>query len=190
MTRYSVTACPEDEGSFVWQGGGQAQGGEDGRSSGGGEETTLKGERDAHGKMITATGAKIQTQQCSSARGTDGMKIPPDQNVEKGTWGQSIGNKPSVAVQKEMNWKGVFSGSSCRGAVGLESDRGGSGHFRGVGWIPSAAQWIKRSGIAAAVVRIQLLAWELPYAVDAAIKLKKKKKGILFGYNYIYTHLA
>ena len=33
-----------------------------------------------------------------------------------------------------------------------------------------------RSSVAVAVAKIQLLAWELPYAVSAAIKKEKKKK--------------
>ena len=37
------------------------------------------------------------------------------------------------------------------------------------GYIPGLAQWVKGSGIAAPVARIQSLAWELPYAVGAAI---------------------
>ena len=48
--------------------------------------------------------------------------------------------------------------------------------------IPSPVHLVKGSGVTAAVVLsynytwIQSLAWELPYAVGAAIKLKKKKK--------------
>ena len=44
-------------------------------------------------------------------------------------------------------------------------------------WLPAPPQWIKGSGIATAVVRIQSPAWELPYA-EAAIKNKNKKKCI------------
>ena len=48
--------------------------------------------------------------------------------------------------------------------------------------IPGLAQWIKKSSVAAAMVevsavaQIQSLAQELPYAVGAAIKLKKLLK--------------
>ena len=51
---------------------------------------------------------------------------------------------------------------------------------RGVGSAPGLAQQVKGSGVATAaswvtaVARIQFLAWELPYAVGAAIKKKKK----------------
>ena len=42
-----------------------------------------------------------------------------------------------------------------------------------VGSIPSPAQWVKRSGVAAAVAQIQSLAMELPYAVVWPLKKKK-----------------
>ena len=54
-----------------------------------------------------------------------------------------------------------------------------------MGLVPSLEQWVKESGVAAAVAwvtapaRIQSLAWELAYAVGAAIKKKKKKKEFL-----------
>ena len=41
--------------------------------------------------------------------------------------------------------------------------------------VQSLAWWVKGSGIAAAVARIQSLAWELPYAMGAAIKMKLNK---------------
>ena len=47
---------------------------------------------------------------------------------------------------------------------------------------PSPAQWVKGSGVATALAsvkataQIQSLAWECPFAADAAIKKKKKKK--------------
>ena len=53
---------------------------------------------------------------------------------------------------------------------------------RGAGLIPGSVQCGLRIWIAAAVVyvvalaRIQSLAWELPYAMGAALKKKKKKK--------------
>ena len=43
-----------------------------------------------------------------------------------------------------------------------------------VGSIPSPAQWVKRSGVAATVAQTQSLAMELPYALGVAIKKKKK----------------
>ena len=43
--------------------------------------------------------------------------------------------------------------------------------------IPSPAQWVKRSSIAAGVAQIQSLAQELPYAPYAANVAIKKKKG-------------
>ena len=46
--------------------------------------------------------------------------------------------------------------------------------LRGTTLIPSPAQWVKGSGTAVAVARIQLLAQELPYAAGAAIRRKKK----------------
>ena len=39
--------------------------------------------------------------------------------------------------------------------------------------IPSLAQWVKGSNVAAAVAQIQSLAWESPYATGAAIKKKR-----------------
>ena len=57
--------------------------------------------------------------------------------------------------------------------------------YRGTGSIPGPAQWVKGFGVAAAPVRItavaqsQSLAWELPYATGAAIKINKQKKMIL-----------
>ena len=38
--------------------------------------------------------------------------------------------------------------------------------------VTSLVQWVKGSQVAAAAARIQSLAWELPYAVDVAIKFK------------------
>ena len=55
------------------------------------------------------------------------------------------------------------------------------GHCRGTGLIPSAAQWVKGWGIAAAkvqvvaVVWIQSLALELPHAMGSAIKRRKRR---------------
>ena len=43
----------------------------------------------------------------------------------------------------------------------------------GVGSIPGPAQWVKGSGVATAVAQIQSLAWELSYAMGAAIGEKK-----------------
>ena len=45
-----------------------------------------------------------------------------------------------------------------------------------MGSIPGLAECVKESGIATAVDWIQVLAWELPYAVGAAIKYKLKKR--------------
>ena len=44
--------------------------------------------------------------------------------------------------------------------------------------IPGLVQWVKASGVAAAVAQIQSLAQELPYAVGAAIKTTKKRLGM------------
>ena len=48
-----------------------------------------------------------------------------------------------------------------------------------MGLIPRLAKWVEGSGVAvakvAAVVRIQSLAWEHPYAEGVDIKLKKKR---------------
>ena len=52
----------------------------------------------------------------------------------------------------------------------------------GAGSIPSPVQRVKESGIAPAVVQVKAAAWFLPLALetsiclDAAIKLKKKKR--------------
>ena len=51
-----------------------------------------------------------------------------------------------------------------------------------MGSIPSLVQWVKGSGIGAAVswvtaaAQIQSLAWEIPYAAGAAIKKKEREK--------------
>ena len=64
--------------------------------------------------------------------------------------------------------------------MGEASDCGDSGRCGGVGSIPNLAQRVKGSSIAAtmarvaAAARIQLLAWELPYAMGASINRKKK----------------
>ena len=42
--------------------------------------------------------------------------------------------------------------------------------------VPTVAQWVKGSNIAAATVQIQPLAPELPYTSGSAIKKKKRKK--------------
>ena len=55
----------------------------------------------------------------------------------------------------------------------------------GTGSIPSLVQWIKGSGIVAAVAQIQSLAWELPDAVGAAEKQKKEKKTLKIKIKYI-----
>ena len=41
-------------------------------------------------------------------------------------------------------------------------------------WVPAPrpAQWVKGSGVAAAVAQIQSLAWGLPYAKSVAVKKK------------------
>ena len=60
------------------------------------------------------------------------------------------------------------------------------GHYRGMGSIPGPVQCrLKRSGITASVVKvtpvaqIQPLAWDLSYALGAAIKkIKEKKKSL------------
>ena len=72
--------------------------------------------------------------------------------------------------------------SSCCGAVSSESDCGSSPCCGSVGSILSPMQWVKGSGVAAAVTYtacagIRPLAWEFPYAMGAAIK--KKKKSVL-----------
>ena len=54
-----------------------------------------------------------------------------------------------------------------------ESDCSGSGPCGGAGLIPSLAQWVKGSSVAAAEAEIQSLARELPYAVSLDIKKKK-----------------
>ena len=54
--------------------------------------------------------------------------------------------------------------------------------------IPAQVQWVKGSGLVTAEVQItavapiQFLAWELPYAMDAALKKKKIEKKDLFFY--------
>ena len=51
-----------------------------------------------------------------------------------------------------------------------------------MGSIPSLLQWVKGSGIGAAVswvtaaAQIQSLAWEIPYAAGAAIKKKRERE--------------
>ena len=63
--------------------------------------------------------------------------------------------------------------------MGQESDFSGSGYCGGMCLIPGLVQWVKES-VATAVVyvapvaQIQSLIQELPYAVGAAIKKKKK----------------
>ena len=63
-------------------------------------------------------------------------------------------------------------------------DCSGSGHCKGKGSIPGLVQQVKGSSIAAAVMQVaavtwtQSLAWELPYAADAALKEKKKKPAV------------
>ena len=52
----------------------------------------------------------------------------------------------------------------------LESNCSSLGHCGGLGLIPGLVQWVKRSGVATAVARIQSLARELPYAVGVAVK--------------------
>ena len=47
------------------------------------------------------------------------------------------------------------------------------GPCRGMDLIPSLGQWVKESGIVAAVARMKSLAREFPYATDAVIKKKK-----------------
>ena len=47
---------------------------------------------------------------------------------------------------------------------------------RAMGVIPGPAQWVKGSRVATAAVQIQSLVQELPYAMGAAVKLKKKKR--------------
>ena len=44
------------------------------------------------------------------------------------------------------------------------------GFLQRCGFDPCLEQWVKGSGITAAVAQIQSLAWELPHAVGAAIK--------------------
>ena len=56
-----------------------------------------------------------------------------------------------------------------------ESHCRGLGCCRGKGLIPGPAWWVKRSDVAAAVAKIQLLAQELAHATGAALKKKKKK---------------
>ena len=50
------------------------------------------------------------------------------------------------------------------------------GHCRGTGSVPSPGQWVEGSGVAATVAQSQSLAWELSYAVGAALQKKKEKK--------------
>ena len=70
-------------------------------------------------------------------------------------------------------------GSSHCVSVGYISNFSSSGHCKGEGSIPGPAQWVKGASVAAAVAQPQFLARELPYDVDAAIKLQKKKKGVI-----------
>ena len=46
-----------------------------------------------------------------------------------------------------------------------------------MGSIPGLAQWVKGSGVAAAVAQLQSLAQELPYAADVSIKFGKNVTG-------------
>ena len=59
------------------------------------------------------------------------------------------------------------------GTVGEESNCSTLGSCGVTGLISSQAQWVKGSGIAAAVAQIQSLAPELPYSGDVAIKKKR-----------------
>ena len=57
----------------------------------------------------------------------------------------------------------------------------------GVGSIPGLAQWIRDLWLwcqPAAVALIQALAWELPYAMGAALKRTKRKRKN----GYVYIH--
>ena len=78
-------------------------------------------------------------------------------------------------------YKNHLRGSSY-GTVGLESNCSGSDHCGGKGPIPSPAQWVNGSGIAAAVVQvtaeaqIRSLACEFAYTMGVAIKSNTIKK--------------
>ena len=52
----------------------------------------------------------------------------------------------------------------------------GLGLCGGVALMPAPVQWVKGSGVSKAAAQIQSLAWELPYVMDVAIKLKRKNK--------------
>lgn len=59
-----------------------------------------------------------------------------------------------------------------------------------VGSIPGLTRWVKGSGIAAAVARIQSLAQEFSYAAGAAIKKKKVFVPIRYFSNFISQRLS
>ena len=79
----------------------------------------------------------------------------------------------TTAKKKQPNQK-MGKGRSPCGGVGRVSDCSGSGHCREAGLIPSPAQWVKVSVMAAAVTQIQVSAWELP---RAAVQPLKKEGG-------------
>ena len=81
-----------------------------------------------------------------------------------------------MSLKKKKKKKKNPPGSSCWGTASQESDRSSLGCFRSVGSIPSLAQGVKGSSVAAAemwvtaAAQIQSLAWDLPCAVGVAIK--------------------
>ena len=68
-------------------------------------------------------------------------------------------------------------------AQGVKNLTNGPGHCRGVGLIPGPAQWVKGYAVHVAAARIQSLDQEFPYAVSAAIRIKKKLEIILISWS-------
>ena len=67
--------------------------------------------------------------------------------------------------------------------MGEESDCSGLDRCGGVGSIPGPAQWVRGSGIPAAVALRQSLVQELPYATSVAIK--KQPNYLRYGHNSV-----
>ena len=73
-----------------------------------------------------------------------------------------------LSVERKGSW------SSCPGT--MLKNQTTTGHYGGVGLIPSPVLWVKGAGVVTAAAQIQSLIWELPHAVGAAIKILKRKK--------------